>query len=201
VDEELAWQIRDLMWLVFSINPTSDSRGQLPYPNVVLSVALTPYSGTCCMLVVIFFLDHFWIIFVWCLHDDLRSLLTVVLMCSPCWAGMGVHRAVGLFKAWQVQSMVSHCQNGLLHKAGVTALLTNSILYNPTLPMPVVEKLLAMCFDGGGDDKEIGFDALTTAMEALSGEGEEKEGEAGWWNMPLPFTLKNVFEKVRQCKK
>jgi hypothetical protein len=70
--------------------------------------------------------------------------------------------------------------------------------------MPVVEKLLAMCFDGG-DDKEIGFDALTTAMGALSGEAEEGEvgeaGEAEWWNMPLPFTLKNVFEKVRQCKK
>jgi hypothetical protein len=147
------------------------------------------------------FLEHFWIFLFGVLHDDLRSLLTVVLMCSPCWAGTGVHRAVGLFKAWQVQSIVSHCQNGLLHKAGVTALLTNSILYNPTLPMPVVEKLLAMCFDGGDDDKEIGFDALTTAMEALSGEGGEEEGEAGWWNMPLPFTLKNVFEKVRQCKK
>jgi hypothetical protein len=143
-------------------------------------------------------LEHFWIfLFGVCMTI---CLLTVVLMCSPCWAGTGVHRAVGLFKAWQVQSIVSHCQNGLLHKAGVTALLTNSILYNPTLPMPVVDKLLAMCFDGGDDDKEIGFDVLTTAMEALSGEGEEVEGEAGWWNMPLPFTLKNVFEKVRQCK-
>ena len=134
MDEELAWQIRDLMWLVFSINPTSDSRGQLPYPNVVLSVALSPYSGT------------------------------------------GVHRALGLFKAWQVQSIVSHCQNGLLHKDGVAALLTNAILYNPTLPSPVVERLLAMCFDGADEEEEIGFDALTTAMEALSGgEGGDKE--------------------------
>ena len=180
----------------------------LPQRGAVRGLDALQWYVLCCVLVVLFFLDHFWNIFgtfldlfVWCLHDDLRSLLTVVLMCSPCWAGTGVHRAVGLFKAWQVQSIVSHCQNGLLHKAGVTALLTNSILYNPTLPMPVVEKLLAMCFDGGGDDKEIGFDALTTAMEALSGEGEEEEGEAGWWNMPLPFTLKNVFEKVRQCKK
>ena len=78
MDEELAWQIRDLMWLVFSINPTSDSRGQLPYPNVVLSVALTPYSGTCCVLVVLFFLDHFWNIF------GSFCLVFCMTICAPC---------------------------------------------------------------------------------------------------------------------
>ena len=157
VDEDLAWQIRDLIWLIFSINPTTESRGQLPYPNVILSFCLTPSMGN------------------------------------------GVYRSIGLYKAWQVQSVISQCRGSLLNYKGVHSLLTNSILYNPTFSMSIINQLLFICFNGD-EEKEIGFDVLTTAMDRLVTEEIMEEGEEQEFiqlSIPLPFTLKDVFETIR----
>lgn len=45
VPEEVAWQFRELIWLIFSQNVSAESRGQLPYPEVVLALAQDPRQG------------------------------------------------------------------------------------------------------------------------------------------------------------
>jgi hypothetical protein len=45
VSEELAWQLRELVWLIFSENASAESRGQLAYPDFVMSLAQDPRSG------------------------------------------------------------------------------------------------------------------------------------------------------------
>lgn len=45
VSEELAWQLRELVWLIFSENASAESRGQLAYPDFVMSLAQDPRAG------------------------------------------------------------------------------------------------------------------------------------------------------------
>ena len=148
VDEEIAWQLRDLMWLIFSENPTSESRGVLAYPAMVLALSMTPYTGE------------------------------------------KVHRSIGLFKAFQVQSVVSQCRAGTLSKQATIHLLSQRAC-NPVLSDSIVNEIVCKAFaECLKEDDEISFDTLVLSIETIQTNSVE-------FPSPLPFTLKNVFQTLR----
>ena len=162
VHEEVSWQIRDLIWLIFSENPTNESRGQLPYPKLILSLAMTPLCGD------------------------------------------GFLRSIGLFKAFQVQSIVSQCRVGTLHRQGVKNLLSQK-LCNPILSEEIVNEVLNQAYDNFGlsEEDEIGFEALSQSMSAvqeMSGVSmRDEDSSAMSLFTPMPFTLKDIYPALRQC--
>ena len=121
-------------------------------------------------------------------------------------SGNGALRAIGLFKAFQVQSIVSQCRGGTLHRQGAKDLLSQK-LCNPTWSEKMVEEVLKQTYDAMdlSSDAEVGFEALAQAMttvDQMSVDSQESENETSNTEMmpsPSPFTLKNIFSTIREA--
>ena len=143
ISEDFAWQIRELIWLIYSENASAESRGELSYPDFVMTLAQDPRSGS------------------------------------------GAMRAMGLFKAWHLQCILSQCQNGMLHRDAFVSLLSCASC-KPRLAKDVVDSIASELFGDIEGDKTVSFQDAALVLDSRADDGISKL-----------FVMPNAFDVLR----